>query len=142
MRIRITKLGRVAYPELRELARVYLDRLRSVVKIECEEIKDPASISAARKPGTLLIVLDERGKEWSSKELAAQLQKWQDDPGVKEVHFLIGDPMGLPPAIRDEARGAWSLSKATFTSDMSWLLCLEQLYRGYSILKNTGYHHE
>lgn len=136
------KIGRIAYPELRELAKVYLERLKSFVKIECEEIKDPASFSAAKKPGTVLVALDERGKQWRSKEFASQLLRWQDDPAVKEVQFLIGDPMGHSESVRAQANATWSLSKATFTSDLSWLLCLEQLYRGYSILKNTGYHHE
>lgn len=146
MKIEIVKIGRVAYPEIRSLVEVYKDRLAPFAKVEDVEFKDEASFqkSAFKKsdPGRLLVALDERGQEWTSRQLSEQLRRWTDDPQVKTLTFFIGGPMGLDPALKKEARCNWALSKATFTSDMAWLLCWEQLYRAHTILKGTGYHHD
>lgn len=145
MRLRIVKIGRVAYPELRTLARMYEERLAPFCKIEGLELKDESGLERLlQKPASEhpLVLLDERGREWRSKELAAELQRRIDDPGIKSLTFVIGGPLGLSAALRREAQVTWSLSKATLTSDMAWLLVWEQVYRGFNILKGTGYHHE
>lgn len=144
MRIAIAKIGRVAYPEITGLAGVYLERLGGFLKVESVELKDTAALLRRFPPSAdhPWVLLDERGKEWTSKELAAQLKGWSDDPAVKSLTFVIGGPMGVDAETKRSAKTAWALSRGTLTSDLSWLICLEQLYRAYSILKNTGYHHE
>lgn len=133
MKIAVVKNGRVAFPEIRSLQEMYAERLRPFAKIESAERKGT---------GQLVVLLDERGEEWSSKDLAAKLTKWTDDPGVKGVTFVIGGPMGHDAATKERATVVWSLSRATFTSDMAWLLVWEQLYRAFNIMKGTAYHHE
>jgi 23S rRNA (pseudouridine1915-N3)-methyltransferase len=132
---------------------VYAKRLTAFAKVENVELKESADKAAEarlvplvkdwgeRGRGRLVVALDERGREWTSVELAAQLRGWQDDPGVKEVLLVIGGPMGLPALVRERADRTWALSKATLTSDMAWLLAWEQVYRAFNILAGTGYHH-
>lgn len=145
MKLRLVKIGRVAYPELATLVRMYEERLKPFAKVECIELKDneAALRLLERKVGSArLVLLDERGREFSSREFADRLQAYADDPAIKELTLVVGGPLGLPPALRDAADFTWSLSRATFTSDMAWLLCWEQLYRAFNILRGTGYHHD
>ncbi len=147
MRIRVIKLGRIAYPEIRSLASMYTERLLPLARpmhIESHELKDDSGLERLLlRPASdhLLIALDERGQEWTSPQLASQLQKHCDNPAIKSLTFLIGGPLGLSPAHRQHAQLTWCLSKATLTSDMAWLLLWEQLYRAVNILKGTSYHH-
>lgn len=145
MRLQVVKIGRVAYPELKALAAMYQERLGPFAKVDGVEAKDEAqALKLFKRPASEhpVIMLDEKGKEWSSPELAQKLQKWTDDPGVKTLTLVVGGPLGLSDALKKEAQGFWSLSRATLTSDMAWLLVWEQLYRAYNIIKGTGYHHE
>jgi len=147
LKIRVIKLGRIAYPEIRTLASMYAERLLPLARpmqIEGLELKDDGGLDRLLlKPASdhLLVALDERGQEWTSPQLAGQLQKYCDDPAIKSLTFLIGGPLGLTIAQRQQAQVTWCLSKATLTSDMAWLLLWEQLYRGVNILKGTSYHH-
>jgi 23S rRNA (pseudouridine1915-N3)-methyltransferase len=145
VKLRLVKIGRVAYPELATLVRMYEERLRPFAKVECVELKDDEAalrILERKTGGARLVLLDERGREFSSREFAGRLQAYADDPAIKELTLVVGGPLGLPPALREAADFTWSLSRATFTSDMAWLLCWEQVYRAFNILKGTGYHHD
>jgi len=145
LKIRVIKVGRVAYPELRALAAMYAERLAPYARVESLEVKDEAALDrllGKPSPDHQLIALDERGREWTSRQFASSLQSFTDDPGVKSLTFLIGGPMGLSPSWKTGAHALLSLSKATFTSDIAWLLIWEQLYRAFNILKGTGYHHD
>jgi 23S rRNA (pseudouridine1915-N3)-methyltransferase len=145
VKLRIIKIGRIAYPEIKSLASMYAERLTPFAKVESHEIKDDLSLtrllpkSPSEHP---IIALDERGQQWTSRELAGRLRNFTDDPAIKSLSFLVGGPMGLSEEVRASARLKLSLSKATLTSDMAWLLLWEQLYRAYNILHGTGYHHD
>jgi 23S rRNA (pseudouridine1915-N3)-methyltransferase len=147
VKIRVLKLGKIAYPEIRELGEMYIKRcapLARPVQVDNFELKEDASIDGfLEKPAGehLLIALDEGGKHWTSIEMAGKVQAFIDDPGIKSVSFLIGAPMGLTPGHRQLAKATLSFAKVTMTSDMAWLLLCEQLYRSFNILKGTGYHH-
>jgi 23S rRNA (pseudouridine1915-N3)-methyltransferase len=91
-------------------------------------------------PADLLILLDEKGKEFSSVELAAQMQKYFNMPG-KKMFFLIGGAFGFSQEIYARANQKISLSKLTFNHQMARLFFLEQLYRSMTILKGEPYHH-
>lgn len=141
----ILKIGRIAYPEIRSLAQIYEERLTAFGKVQNLEVKDDAAAWKQLKGQSSdhrTILLDERGSHWTSPELAHQVRSMSDDPAIKSLTFLIAGPMGPSPEIRSLFRHTWSLSKATLTSDMAWLLVWEQLYRAFSILKGTGYHHD
>ncbi len=87
-----------------------------------------------------VIALDERGTEWSSAELAAQMRRWQD--GAAEVAFLIGGPDGLTDACRQAADTVLSLSRLTLPHTLVRVVLAEQLYRAWTILQGHPYHRE
>ena len=91
-------------------------------------------------PSDLVILLDEKGKEYSSVEFAKQIQKYLNMPSKKMV-FIIGGPYGFAPEIKERANQTLSLSKMTFNHQMARLFFLEQLYRAMTILKGEPYHH-
>ncbi len=91
-------------------------------------------------PSDLVILLDEKGKDYSSVEFAKQVQKYLNMPGKKMV-FIIGGPFGFAPDMMKRANQTISLSKMTFNHQMAKLFFLEQLYRAMTILKGEPYHH-
>lgn len=145
MKISVLKIGRIAYQEIRNLAEIYRERLAPFIKVQHLEGKDDASAAKYLKSlssGHRAILLDERGPLWTSVEFAERIRHLSDDPSVKSLTFVIAGPMGPSGEIRKICLDTWSLSKATLTSDMAWLLVWEQMYRAYSILRGTGYHHD
>jgi len=94
------------------------------------------------QPTELLILLDERGKEFSSSEFASYIQKTGVGAGNRQITFLIGGPYGFSEEIYARANGKISLSRMTFSHQMVRLIFLEQLYRAFTILKGEPYHHE
>lgn len=92
------------------------------------------------RPGALALALDERGQQWSSKELAAELKTWLDRH--PHVAILVGGPDGLSQDCRDRADRLWSLSRMTFPHGLVRVLLAEQLYRAWTILQGHPYHRE
>lgn len=92
-------------------------------------------------PGDFVVVLDERGIEFSSRQLSSLIQKWMTQ-SIGRVVFIVGGPYGISDAIKKRANLVWSLSQLTFTHQMIRLLLAEQLYRAMTIVKNEGYHHD
>ena len=96
------------------------------------------ALLAAVPKGHLVIALDERGKQWSTEELAKQLEAW-----MREEHgvcFLVGGPDGLPQSCRDRARTTWSLGRLTLPHPMVRAILAEQLYRAWTVTQNHPYH--
>ena len=87
-----------------------------------------------------LVLLDERGKQFTSLEFADYMQKKMSSG--RDVTFVIGGPYGFSQAVYDRAAGMVSLSKMTFSHQMVRLFMVEQLYRAMTILHNEPYHHE
>lgn len=87
-----------------------------------------------------LIALEERGKQYSSEELANLLQA-RASSGNKRLIFLIGGAYGLDTAILQRANIQWSLSKLVFPHQLVRLILAEQVYRACTILRNEKYHH-
>ena len=85
-----------------------------------------------------VILLDERGKELTSRILAARLTDWQADS--RDLCFIIGGPDGVSDAIRRRADFAWSLSQLTLPHGMARVLLAEQLYRAWSMQTGHPYH--
>lgn len=90
------------------------------------------------KPHDFMVVLDEKGKSFSSQLLAEKLNHWQQD--AKKLVFVIGGPTGLSDAVKKQAQLKWSLSDLTFPHKLVLILLIEQLYRAYSIQHNHPYH--
>lgn len=89
-------------------------------------------------PDAYALILDERGHQWSSIELAAQLKHWQEQD--RDVAILIGGPDGLAEACRRRADRVWSLSRLTLPHGLVRVVLVEQLYRACSILQGHPYH--
>jgi 23S rRNA (pseudouridine1915-N3)-methyltransferase len=91
-------------------------------------------------PQDVIILLDERGKEYSSVQFSQFIQQ-RLNSGCKNVLFLIGGAYGFSEVIYERADFSISMSKMTFPHKLARLLFAEQLYRGFSILKGEPYHH-
>jgi 23S rRNA (pseudouridine1915-N3)-methyltransferase len=150
MRIRVIWEGKTKDAHLRALAADYEKRIARFVGISIEETR-PArgrgaryGLSADEKRlleklrGTTKVLLDERGREWTSRELAEWLGK-QALSGARDVAFLVGGPEGFSEAFRREADQLLALSRMTLTHDWARVLLLEQIYRGYTILRGYPY---
>lgn len=87
-----------------------------------------------------LILLDERGKQISSPELAQWLQQRANE-STKRLVFLIGGAFGVDASVMKRADHTWSLSKLVFPHMLVRLLLAEQVYRACTILRNEKYHH-
>ena len=87
-----------------------------------------------------LVLLDEKGTEFRSIEMAAWLQKKQ--LSARRLVFVIGGPYGFSPEVYDRANEKLSLSRLTFSHQMVRIVFVEQLYRACTIIKGEPYHHE
>jgi len=121
--------------ELRELP---VARRARNADIESLRVAEGDALLAAVPAGYRVIALDQRGRQWSTGELAGKLQNWmQQEHGVC---FLIGGPDGLPQSCRAAAADVWSLSRLTLPHPLVRAVLAEQLYRAWSITQNHPYH--
>ena len=157
MNIKLIAIGKTDNKNLQSLIDDYSKRLSFYIKFDLEiipDIKNVKNLSESQqkeKEGELilskinatdqLILLDESGKTFSSTGFAAELQKKMNS-GIKTLVFVIGGPYGFSDAVYTKANGKISLSPMTFSHQMVRLFFIEQLYRGFTILKNEPYHHQ
>ena len=156
MQIKLIAVGKTDLAELNKLISVYQNRLSHYIKFSFEiipDIKNSKNLSEKlqkEEEGKLilskltstdrLILLDENGKEMNSVGFSTFLQK-QMNSGIKQLVLVIGGPYGFSEAVYKKAAGSLALSKMTFSHQMVRLFVIEQLYRGFTILKNEPYHH-
>jgi len=88
-----------------------------------------------------LVLLDDKGKNFSEVKFSEKLQQWMLS-GKKRVIFLVGGEYGFSQEVYSRGNETLSLSKMTFSHQMVRLFFVEQLYRGYTILNNEPYHHK
>jgi 23S rRNA (pseudouridine1915-N3)-methyltransferase len=150
MRLRIIWTGKTRDARLRALIDDYAERLSHFVRCEVTELrelgrtdktgidKETKRISDALRPGSVTVLLDSEGAEWTSQQLAQQVQGWEGS-GIKEVAFVIGGPNGLASDFKARADKRWSLSRLTLTHEMARVLLFEQLYRAYTIINGLPY---
>ena len=87
-----------------------------------------------------VVLLDSTGKGFTSEDFAKQLQSY-GNRGISNCVFIIGGPFGFHQSVIDRSDEKLSLSKMTLTHQMIRLFFVEQVYRGYTILKGESYHH-
>ena len=92
-------------------------------------------------PGDRLILLDEKGKQYSSRDFAGQVQKWMNS-GPKRLVFVVGGAFGFSAEMHGIAEGKLSLSSMTTSHQLVRVLFLEQLYRAFTILNHEPYHND
>jgi 23S rRNA (pseudouridine1915-N3)-methyltransferase len=97
-------------------------------------------LSAALPAGCFTVVLDERGRSCTTRELAERMAAWQMEG--RDVAFVIGGADGLPDAIKNSADWLWSLSPLTLPHALARIVVAEQLYRAFSILRHHPYHRQ
>ncbi len=157
MQIKLIAIGKTDDKQLLQLIEQYQKRLKHYIKFDIDiipDIKNVKNLSEAQqkeKEGELilkkitstdvLVLLDENGKQFSSVEYANYLQKKMNS-GIKQLVFVIGGPYGFSNNVYQKAQGKISLSKMTFSHQMIRLFIVEQIYRGFTILKNEPYHHQ
>ncbi len=157
MNIRLLTIGKTDNKSLQTLIDDYTKRLSFYVKFDLEiipDIKNVKNLSEAQqkeKEGELilskitptdhLILLDENGKTFSSVGFSDFLQK-KMNAGTKTLVFVIGGPYGFSDTVYQKAQGKVSLSEMTFSHQMVRLFVIEQIYRGFTILRNEPYHHQ
>lgn len=91
--------------------------------------------------GDYIVLLDDKGKEYTSMQFAAYIEK-KTHTVAKHLVFVIGGPYGFSRAVYDKANEKLTLSRMTFSHQMVRLIFVEQLYRAMTILNNEPYHHE
>ena len=157
MNIKLIAVGKTDNPALQQLISTYEKRLSYYINFELQllpDIKNSKSLSEEQQkikegelilsyvePSHHLILLDERGKEYTSIVFADELQK-KMNTGIKRLTFVIGGPYGFSQAVYQRANSKLSLSKLTFSHQMIRLFFVEQLYRAFTILRNEPYHHQ
>ena len=156
MTIKLLAIGKIDSGQLQELIEVYEKRLQHYVNFEIDiipDLKKTKNLSEDQQkekegelilkklaPTDVLVLFDEKGKQFSSVEFSQYLQKKMNS-GIKQLVFLIGGPYGFSNAVYAKASGKISLSKMTFSHQMVRLFITEQVYRAFTILKNEPYHH-
>lgn len=112
------------------------DRGRTVPQLLDAEAD--AILQAGR--GAQLVVLDEHGAAWTTRDLASRLARWRDEDA--DVAFVIGSADGLAPRVKAAATATIALSALTLPHGLARVLLVEQLYRGYSVAAGHPYHRE
>ena len=154
MKIELWAIGNTNEQYLTEGIKIFEKRLKHYCKFEIVTIKDvkekrldPQTLKKKEGEqilkkldnGDVLVILDEKGKQFTSVEYAKQLQKWKNQ-SPRRLIFLIGGAFGFDKAIYERANQKISLSDMTFSHQMIRLFYVEQLYRAYTILNNEPYH--
>lgn len=98
------------------------------------------ALLAKLKPDDTVVLLDERGNQWTSPELSSHVEKWQANNRGRLV-FVIGGAYGVDERVFQRAYSTWSLSKLVFPHQLVRVLLAEQLYRAFTIKENLPYHH-
>ncbi len=157
MTIKLLAIGKTDSSQLQELIEVYQKRLQHYINFDIEiipDLKKTKNLSEEQQkekegdlilkkmaPTDVLILFDEKGKQYTSVEFSMFLQK-KMNAGIKQLVFVIGGPYGFSNDVYTKASGKISLSKMTFSHQMVRLFISEQIYRSFTILKNEPYHHQ
>ncbi len=115
-------------------------RNASTLSPEDLKVKEGEQVLTMLKKEDYLVLLEERGKQLSSEDLATLLQQRANE-STKTLIFLIGGAYGVSAAIKERANFSWSLSKLVFPHQLVRLILAEQVYRACSIMRNEKYHH-
>ncbi len=122
---------------------VEIPNIKNKKNLSREEItkKEGNMILTQIKSSDYLVLLDDKGKQFTSVEFSNKLRQWMLNR-TKRLIFVIGGAYGFSKEIYNRGNEKLSLSKMTFSHQMVRLFFLEQLYRGYTILNNQPYHHK
>lgn len=157
MKVTFLTVGKTTFPFVKEGCEVFMKRLKhytSFEYLEIPELKNTSSLSKEQikdKEGELilkqikntdkLILLDERGKSFTSIEWSKEIER-EIVSGTKSIFFVVGGAYGFSSSVYGRADGKISLSNMTFSHQIIRLFFVEQLYRAFTIIKGEPYHNE
>lgn len=157
MKITLLLIGKTTEAYLDQGIQLYTERLKHYISFQTQiipDLKNSKNLSIdqqKQKEGELIlkeisntdyvVLLDERGKHFSSIEFSAFLQKSMNQ-SVSRMVLVVGGPYGVHEDVKKRASQTLSFSNMTFSHQMIRLFVTEQLYRAFTILKNEPYHHE
>ena len=157
MKITLLTVGKTDKDWVRQGMEIYVSRLKHYIPFAVVEIPELKNVSALTKdqiktregelilknikPTDDLILLDERGKEYTSVELAKVIQDKISYVG-KDMVYVIGGAYGFSDAVYQRANSKISLSRMTFSHQMVRAIFVEQIYRAFTIMMGEPYHHE
>ena len=157
MRISLLCIGKTDDKEITSLINYYLNRLPKHWNFEITEIPDVKnaknlSPDLLKKEeaklflnhidkNDLVVILDEKGKQFTSREFAQKLDSYQNN-SIKKICFLVGGAYGFSDEMYQRANEKISISKMTFTHQMIRLFFVEQIYRADQILQGKPYHND
>ncbi len=155
MNIKLLYIGKNKNNNIETLIENYEDKIKHFInfKIQCLKTKNKSSQKSSiikfdseiifknLKKEDIIILLDEKGKDFNSIEFSKFLEEHMIR-GVKNLTFVIGGAYGFSKELRECAKNKISLSKMTFSHDMARLFFVEQLYRSLTIINNIPYHNK
>lgn len=157
MQISLLCIGKTDDKEITSLINYYLKRFPKHWNFEITEIPDVKNAKnlspdlLKKEEGKLflnhidrtdlVLILDEKGKQFTSREFAQKIDHWMN-ASVKKIHLLIGGAYGFSEEMYSRANEKMSLSKMTFTHQMIRLFIVEQIYRADQILQGKPYHND
>lgn len=157
MRINLVCIGKTDDKEIQNLIKYYQNRLPkhwNFDLVEIADVKNAKNLSPEllkkeegklflnqAENSDLVVLLDEKGKQFTSREFAGKIDNWMNS-SVKKVSFFIGGAYGFSEEIYERANEKMSLSKMTFTHQMIRLFFVEQIYRADQILQGKPYHND
>lgn len=157
MKITLLTVGKTDKDWIRQGIDVYTSRLKHYIPFSIVEIPELKNVSALSKeqiktregelilknirPADDVIILDEKGKEYTSVEMAKVIQEKITYSG-KDIVYVIGGAYGFSDAVYKRADSKLSLSRMTFSHQMVRVIFAEQIYRAFTIIKGEPYHHE
>lgn len=143
VKLRIAWIGRTKEPAIASLTEEYLKRISRYSPVEGIALRDEADLLAkcgpSSKTKSTLVLLDSRGKEFSSEQFAKFLGDYQERNPLPLV-FAIGGADGFGAETRAAAQHVLSLGKMTLAHELARVVLLEQVYRAFTILKGHPYH--
>jgi 23S rRNA (pseudouridine1915-N3)-methyltransferase len=144
LKLRITWIGKTRSSAIQSLTAEYLKRLSRYAACEAQELASEASLlklvgKSTARTAPVLILLDSRGKQLTSEEIANFLEYHQAH-GSQELLFAVGPADGWSDSTRAHAKTMLSFGKVTLPHELARVVLLEQLYRGFTILQGHPYH--
>ncbi|MBL4636996.1 MAG: 23S rRNA (pseudouridine(1915)-N(3))-methyltransferase RlmH [Kofleriaceae bacterium] len=142
MNISLLAVGRLKESYFKEAQAEYLKRLRPYCNLKVSEQKTDEAMLAAIPERALVIALDERGKQLSSREFANIFEEHGQFGGGAPLVFAIGGADGHNDALRSRANKLIAFGRATIAHRLVRLVLLEQIYRGFRIVRGEPYHRD
>lgn len=157
MKLSLIQVGKTDEKFLREGLSMYYSRIRKMIPFEVMTVaerkkarskpesvlkkEESDAISEMFRQGDVIMMLDEKGEQMTSREFASLIQKTMNS-GPKRIVFIIGGAWGVNDELRGRVNRIISLSGMTFSHQLVRLLFAEQLYRALTIIRGTPYHHD